>query len=233
MKAKKIILFETDKSNVEVISNSLAPLYEIILSKEIKNLQAHIIQEQPAIVICSAISYPNESIEIMNELKKEDLFSRLPFVFIISLENKEVLEQLFREQASEILSSPVKKEQLRFRIDSVNQRLELTHKIDNIMSHFDHNIKQKVQGITEEAEKKIISSMVAFLCHEINNPLAIAYMSLGEEIGDLNEKRFQAVKKSLERIKSIIQNMKNFPKKDVYSFEAYDKKTKMLKFEKN
>ncbi len=218
MMSGKILYIDDDK----VLSKATAELlkkrgYEVELCHSGEEA-LHVEFKKKADLILLDIVMPDVSgIEVLKEIRKIESKNLLPVIMISSNEEGESTVEALREGANDYVTKPVNIEVLEARIKTQQE------------------IKKLSIEFASKKEIAALNAMITTYNHEINNPLTIAFGMMDKMKRDesFNSETFEKMKKSLHRIKDIVQKIRNVTEGNHVSFDEYINDTKMVKLDKN
>ncbi len=146
-------------------------------------------------LIISDYQMPNlDGLELLEELKANKNFAKIPFILITTIEDNEVFFKSLQLGASEFLNKPYRPEELKLRCqniimlyeyqtlieqENVNLLDDLKSKNEILQKNFEeladsHKLLQTLQAeLIQSSKMASLGTMGAGMAHEINNPLTI------------------------------------------------------------
>ncbi|MFK8138793.1 MAG: response regulator [Bdellovibrionales bacterium] len=199
-----------------------------------------VFQETSFSIIITDVQMPNmDGLEFLKNVKSSKQ-SHTPVIVLTTLKDDETLLKALDQGASEFLNKPFRPQELQIRVKNLvmlskfhnlvlneNQHLseELLEKNRILEENFKNlnkaheDLKNMKAQLVQSSKNSAIGVMGAGIAHEINNPLAIID-GYNDRLGDLIEakkldvehieKINTRIKKSTERIKNIVLQIRDF-----------------------
>ncbi len=210
--AKKILIIEDDAASAKVVAKALS-VSGFTCHVELTGLNAveAVRTFQPDIVLLDKIMPKMNGQEVLQALRQEKSALELPIIMLTGQDHLDDLVESLSAGANDYITKPFN---LPAALARINTQLQIVHL-------YRENLKSR--------ELFAINAMIVTYNHEINNPLAVAIADVGILEAKHKSINFTRLKTSLERIRQIVQKIREAATK-APEYENYaDDSTKMLK----
>ncbi|MEA3552933.1 MAG: hybrid sensor histidine kinase/response regulator [Campylobacterota bacterium] len=169
------------------------------------------LKELPHIILMDAMMPVMDGFEAISILRKNKLTKKIPILMVSALDNKNEKVKALKSGISDFISKPFDKTELIIRVNSmVNLYIEFLEKqkeLEDINSHLEEKVKEKLDRRLHEVKLASIGEMAAGITHELNTP--VTYMKsnielLSYDIEDIKDN--DNIKKSMEKTLKILNN---------------------------
>lgn len=211
----KILSIDDDK----ILSSATAKLLEkkghsidLVHSGEEGKNQA-LVEDYDLILL--DIEMPEVSgVDVLRHIREFKNKAELPVIMVTAIEGWETVVEALEIGANDYIEKPVQADVLNARIQT---QVEL---------------KKLSQEFAKKKEVEALNAMITTYNHEINNPLTIAFgmVEIMNKKQEFSPEQFEKLKKSLERVRDIVQKIRSVTEDDNVNFDDYVKgASKMVK----
>lgn len=208
------LIVEDNQISANILARKISNLFEKVDIIDSGEEAINLLKKNEYQLVLLDLNMPGISgIGVLKYIRKIFDPFQLPVLIISSDEKKQTIVDALKEGANDYL---LKNFDWQIQLVRIKTQLNLTNLF---------KISKKLQEI------QAVNALVTTYNHEINNPLCVAMARLNiiktkEEIKDL--KSFNTVIKSLERIESVVDKIKNATE-DSIEYEEYVGSRKMIK----
>lgn len=140
-----------------------------------------------------------DGFEVCQHLRKDEVTSQIPIIFVTGLSNDDVLDRAFQCGATDYVGKPIRRRELAARINAALLQNRLTQK---------RLEKEKLGALLETA---------GAVCHEFNQPLQIIsitceIMAIQNNDGPEIAKRIRTIRNQVNRMAAITKKLTNIAK---------------------
>jgi len=187
------------------------------------------LKELPHIILMDAMMPVMDGFEAIRILRSEKLTKNIPILMVSALDNKNEKVKALQSGISDFISKPFSTTELSIRVNSLLHLylrfLNNQKELEDINSHLEEKVKEKLDRRLEEVKLASIGEMAAGITHELNTP--VTYMKanlemLGCDIEDIKEnedlkssmfKIVEILNGGLKRLRGIIDTTREVSKK--------------------
>ncbi len=187
------------------------------------------LKELPHIILMDAMMPVMDGFEAIRILRSEKLTKNIPILMVSALDNKNEKVKALQSGISDFISKPFSTTELSIRVNSLLHLylrfLNNQKELEDINSHLEEKVKEKLDRRLEEVKLASIGEMAAGITHELNTP--VTYMKanlemLGYDIEDIKEnedlkssmfKIVETLEGGLNRLRGIIDTTREVSKK--------------------
>ena len=169
------------------------------------------LQELPHIILMDAMMPVMDGFEAISILRKNKYTKKIPILMVSALDNKNEKVKALKSGISDFISKPFDKTELTIRVNSfVNLYMEFLEKqreLEDINSHLEEKVKEKLDRRLHEIKLASIGEMAAGITHELNTP--VTYMKSNIEMLSYDVEDIvgnETIKKSMEETVEILNN---------------------------
>ena len=187
------------------------------------------LKELPHIILMDAIMPVMDGFEAIRLLRNNQATKNIPILMVSALDNKNEKVKALQSGISDFISKPFNTIELSIRVNSLLhlyiQFLSNKKELEDINTHLEEKVKEKLDRRLEEVKLASIGEMTAGITHELNTP--VSYMKanleiLGYDIDDIEGN--EELKKSMidtkntlitgiQRLRGIIDTTREISKK--------------------
>ena len=175
------------------------------------------LKELPHIILMDAMMPVMDGFEAIRLLRNEKSTKNIPILMVSALDNKNEKVKALQSGISDFISKPFDTIELSIRVNSLLhlyiQFLENKKELEDINSHLEEKVKEKLDRRLEEVKLASIGEMAAGITHELNTP--VTYMKanleiLSYDIEDIdgNDKIKKSIIKTLDILNGGLQRLR-------------------------
>ena len=171
-------------------------------------------RERPALLVLDSVMPGVSGIEVLEQIRSKYSALELPIIMISSRSDAEDIVEALGKGANDYVIKPFNPEIVLRRIATQIQLAVLAREAAHL--------KQRL----------MLDSMIATYHHEINNPLAAAFLNLELLESESRTRSLQGLRRSLTRIKEIVKAIETAARLKNFDFEKYASSSSILKISK-
>jgi len=208
---RKILLIDDDITGSKIVSTMLEQrgFHVLTLNDSRKALDA-VRTGKPELILLDLLMPDVSGIDVLKSIRAEVSPMDLPVVMLTSVDNSEDIANCLVLGANDYLTKPMDVEVAVARITTQLKLVDLNR----------DSLKKK--------EIETLNAMIVTYNHEINNPLAVAMLSLGADASQLTSEQLDDARNAIRRIADIVKKIDRVTEKSVV-VEEYSQSSKMIK----
>jgi len=127
-----ILIVDDGKTNLEILSGILSPMYNILLAKNGMQALDRVKEHKPDLVILDVVMPEMSGFEVITKLKESDFTNNIPVIFITGLSSTEDEEKGFFLGAVDYISKPFNKSIVKARVKNHIKIIDQMRTIERI-----------------------------------------------------------------------------------------------------
>ena len=227
----KVLIVDDMKDNRLIVKLSLKKHREYIFYEAEDGKQGVDIalKELPHIILMDAIMPVMDGFEAIRLLRNNDRTKNIPILMVSALSSKDDKVKALQSGISDFIAKPFTRTELSIRVNSLLnlyiQFLENQKELQDINSHLEEKVNEKLDRRLEEIKLASIGEMAAGITHELNTPVTYMKANLemlsydvedlegNEELKNCIIKTIDTLHNGLGRLRNIIDSTREISKK--------------------
>ncbi|MBI3336647.1 response regulator, partial [Candidatus Peregrinibacteria bacterium] len=241
LKERTLLLVEDNIDMLNFLSFQLQDDYNLVKARNgVEGVEAAKLYK-PDLVISDVMMPIKDGYQLCREIKENPRLTHVPVILLTAKADLSMKIEGLEFGADEYLTKPFSSEELKARIKSLLSSRDLEREIQHRNEDLEkamRELKEAEVQLVQSAKMASVGQLAAGIAHEMNNPLAFVSSSLhtlerfvkklegGEvdshEFLEETSPLFQRITLGVKRTKGIIDDLKNFARKDVESLKDED-----------
>jgi len=127
-----ILIADDEKINVEILSSILSPMYNLLISRNGTRALELAKEQKPDLILLDVLMPDMSGFEVITELKRSEITSKIPVIFITGLVSTEDEEKGFILGAVDYITKPFKKAIVKARVNTHIRIVDQMRMIEHI-----------------------------------------------------------------------------------------------------
>ena len=245
--AHRLLLVEDNPDMLNFLIFQLKEDYSLLSARDGQEGAQKVMTHLPDLVISDVMMPVKDGYQLCREIKAEPRTRHIPVILLTAKADLSMKIEGLQYGADDYLTKPFSSEELKARIKSLLDLRRLEREVQSRNEELQHTLgelKETQSQLVQSEKMAALGLLVAGVAHEINNPVSFAKASLsnlrrsfeqakkllqenqtsqlvGGRVEEI-EGAIDIIKTGLERTEAIVNDLKNFVRKDQPHFRPTD-----------